>query len=84
MIGMAAAPHRSPILEPDVDLLIYVLRAVDDHLAALQQIRTELRAGRPTGPGGRLALALESVEVAGQFVEKMNRALAAATQAPPG
>ncbi|MET0424995.1 MAG: hypothetical protein ABW046_14015, partial [Actinoplanes sp.] len=72
---MAAVPPRTQTLEPDVDLLVYVLQAVDEHLAALQQIRTELKAGRPIGPGGRLALALESVEVAAQFVEKMNRAL---------
>jgi hypothetical protein len=60
---------------PDADLSVFVRVAVDEHLAAVQHIRSRLCAGRSIDLGGRRVLALESVAAADRFRAKMSSAL---------
>ncbi|GID93770.1 hypothetical protein ACFQFC_07020 [Amorphoplanes digitatis] len=60
---------------PDVDLSVYVLAAVDEHLATFQRIRELLRAGCTIDAGERRALAVDSVAVAARYAATMGKAL---------
>jgi hypothetical protein len=60
-----------------VDLSAYVLNLLDDHLAAMRDIRERLRPGGTISPGGRRAIALDSIEAAQLYVDRMTRALSA-------
>jgi|SRR4051794_9753632 hypothetical protein len=77
------APDRSVIMtleaEPaaHADLSAYVLTLLDGHLAAMHEIRERLRPGGTISPGGRRAIALDSVEAAQLYVDRMTRALSA-------
>jgi len=59
------------------DLSAYVLNLLDDHLAAMREIRERLRTGGTIPPGGRRAAALDSVEAAQLYADRMTRALSA-------
>ena len=59
------------------DLSAYVLNLLDDHLAAMRDIRERLRPGGTVSPGGRRNIALESVEAARRYADRMTRALSA-------
>ena len=59
------------------DLSAYVLNLLDDHLAAMRDIRERLRTGGTVSPGGRRNIALESVEAARRYADRMTRALSA-------
>jgi hypothetical protein len=59
------------------DLSAYVLNLLDGHLAAMREIRERLRPGGTISPGGRRAIALDSVEAAQLYVDRMTRALSA-------
>ena len=65
--GSAPAPH--------VDLSVYVLAAVDEHLATFQRIRDLLSAGIPVDAGDRRALAADSIAAAARYVATMSSAL---------
>lgn len=69
MIKVSYAPT------PDVDLSVYVLAAVDEHLATFQRIRDLLRAGCTIDAGDRRALAADSVAVAARYASAMSKAL---------
>ncbi|MEU7907653.1 hypothetical protein [Actinoplanes sp. NPDC049118] len=60
---------------PDVDLSVYVLAAVDEHLATFQRIRAMLRTGCTIDAGDRRALAVDSVAVAARYAAAMSKAL---------
>lgn len=62
---------------PDVDLSVYVLVALDDHLADLQRVRDRLRANRSFDLGGRRALVLEGVASADRFTSAVRHAIGA-------
>ena len=47
------------------------------HLAAMREFRERLRPGGTISPGGRRAIALDSVEAAQIYVDRMTRALSA-------
>jgi len=57
------------------DLSAYVLTLLDDHLAAMREIRERLRPGGTITPGGRRTIALDSVETAQLYADRMTRAL---------
>ena len=59
------------------DLSAYVLNLLDDHLAAMRDIRERLRTGGTISPGGRRTIALDSVEAAQDYADRMTRALSA-------
>jgi hypothetical protein len=63
--------------EPQVDVHVSVLAALDQHLAMLQGIRTELTAVRATAPGTRLDLISDSALSARQYVDLVESTLAA-------
>jgi hypothetical protein len=63
---------------PDVDLSVYVLAAIDEHLAGFQRIRDLLRAGCTIGAGERRALAADSVALAARYASAMSKALESA------
>ncbi|MET8151675.1 hypothetical protein ACIBSW_38205 [Actinoplanes sp. NPDC049668] len=60
---------------PDVDLSVYVLAAVDEHLATFARIREMLRAGCTIDAGERRALAVDSAAVAARYAATMSKAL---------
>ena len=59
------------------DLSAYVLNLLDDHLAAMRDIRERLRTGGTISPGGRRTIALDSVEAAQDYADRLTRALSA-------
>ena len=59
------------------DLSAYVLSLLDEHLAAMRDIRERLRPGGTISPGGRRAIALDSIEAAQLYADRMTRALSA-------
>ncbi|MBL7262121.1 hypothetical protein [Paractinoplanes lichenicola] len=59
---------------PELDLSVFVLRALDEHLEAVQQIRDRLRLPK-SPPGGRRELALQGITLAEQFAVQVGRAL---------
>ena len=59
------------------DLSAYVLNLLDDHLAAMRDIRERLRPGGTVSPGGRRNTALDSVEAAQLYADRLTRALSA-------
>jgi hypothetical protein len=59
------------------DLSAFVLNLLDDHLAAMRDIRERLRPGGTISPGGRRTTALDSIEIAERYAERMTRALSA-------
>jgi hypothetical protein len=61
------------------DLSAYVLRLLDDHLAAMRDFRDRMRLGGAVSPGARRSIALDTVTVAEQYAERLTRAL----DAPP-
>jgi hypothetical protein len=61
----------------EADLSAYVLNLLDDHLAAMRDIRERLRTGGRVSPGGRRTIALHSVEAARHYADRMTRALSA-------
>jgi hypothetical protein len=60
---------------PDIDLSMYVLAAVDEHLAMLQSVRRALTTSRKIEPGTRWAAAEISVSSALRYADEMTRAL---------
>jgi hypothetical protein len=66
-------PSSAP--QPDVDLSVFVLDAVDEHLANFQRIRNLLSAGGPVDAGGRRALAVHSAALAGRYAARMSGVL---------
>jgi hypothetical protein len=62
-------------LEVPHDLSTYVLRLVDSHLAAMQDIRDRMRHSGTTSPGGRRSVALESITLAEEYAARLARAL---------
>ena len=60
---------------PEIDVLVSVLVAFDDHLAALHRIRDRMVACRSTDFGGRRALALEGVASADRFGRRVRDAV---------
>jgi hypothetical protein len=59
----------------EADLSAYVLTLLDDHLAAMQEIRERLRTGGRVSPGGRRTIALDSITIAESYADRMTRAL---------
>ena len=57
------------------DLSAYVLSLLDDHLAAMRELREQLRPGGRVSPGGRRSIALDSAETARHYADRMTRAL---------
>jgi hypothetical protein len=62
-----------PVAEPDLSL--YVLTLLDDHLAAMRELRDRLRTGGRVSPGGRRTIALDSAILAGRYADLVTRAL---------
>src|SRR5690349_18745992 len=80
------APRRSNYQEPPImtlevervaeaDISAFVLNLLDDHLAAMREIRERLRPGGRTTPGGRRTIALDSITIAEHYVDRMTQAL---------
>jgi len=65
--------------EPAVqaDLSAYVLSLLDDHLAAMHDLREQLRPGGTVSPGGRRSIALDSAAAARRYADRLTRALSA-------
>ncbi|GGL08269.1 hypothetical protein [Mangrovihabitans endophyticus] len=63
----------SPV--PEADLSAYVLHVLDDHIAALRDVRDRLRTGGTTPPGGRRAVAIDGMMLAEQFALRLGQAL---------
>jgi len=57
------------------DLSAHVLRLLDDHLAAMRDLRDRMRLGGAVSPGARRAIALDSVTVAEAYAARLTRAL---------
>ncbi|WP_433383758.1 hypothetical protein ACQPZX_22245 [Actinoplanes sp. CA-142083] len=57
------------------DLSAFVLNLLDDHLAAMREIRERLRPGGTITPGGRRTIALDSITIAERYADRMTRAL---------
>lgn len=69
---------------PAVDLSVFVLAAVDDHIAVFQRIRDRLDPGCLIAAGDRQSLAAASVAAATQYVLQMSSALATLAEPYPG
>ncbi|MEU4245210.1 hypothetical protein [Actinoplanes sp. NPDC026619] len=62
-------------LDTEPDLSVFVLNQLDDHLSAMLQIRERLRPGGRITPGGRMAIAVESITLAEDYAASLTRAL---------
>jgi hypothetical protein len=60
---------------PEVDLSTYVLAVVDEHLAILQSVRSQLAATRKVDPGTCWHAAESSVTSARRYAEEITHAL---------
>jgi hypothetical protein len=67
--------------EAEADLSLYVLTVLDEHVAAMQDIRERLRTGGRVSPGGRRTIALDSITLAETYAERMTRALSSVDMA---
>ena len=67
--------EAEPVAE--ADLSAFVLNLLDDHLAAMREIRERLRPGGTITPGGRRTIALDSIVIAERYADRMTRALSA-------
>ncbi|MFF5297626.1 hypothetical protein [Paractinoplanes globisporus] len=65
--------EAEPVAE--ADLSAFVLNLLDDHLAAMRDIRERLRPGGTITPGGRRIIALDSITIAQRYADRMTRAL---------
>jgi len=65
--------EAEPVAE--ADLSAFVLNLLDDHLAAMRDLRERLRPGGTISPGGRRSIALDSAEAARRYADRMTRAL---------
>jgi hypothetical protein len=68
---------------PEADLSAFVLHALDEHIEALHAIRDRMRTGSTTCPGGRRALALDSIILAERFAARIGQALGTPVSARP-
>ncbi|MFI5891894.1 hypothetical protein ACIA5D_17470 [Actinoplanes sp. NPDC051513] len=68
--------EAEPVAE--ADLSAFVLNLLDDHLAAMRDIRERLRPGGTITPGTRRTIALDSITVAARYADRLTRALDAA------
>ena len=74
--GSGSQPRFEPPLPmPEVDLSVYVLAAVDRHLAALQAVRHQLVMSRAVEPGACWNAAALSVSAAQRYADEVARAL---------
>ena len=66
-------PGRRPtgVAGPDVDAHSFVLRALDEHLAVLLEVRTRLTAARAVRPGTRRRLVTDSATSAHRYLSRM-------------
>jgi hypothetical protein len=67
--------EAEPVAE--ADLSVFVLHLLDNHLAAMREIRERLRTGGTVSPGGRWTIALDSVAIAASYADRLTRALSA-------
>lgn len=67
--------EAGPVVE--ADLSAYVLTLLDDHLAAMREIRERLRTAGRVSPGDRRTIALESITIAERYADRMASALGA-------
>src|SRR5262245_6249875 len=65
--------EAEPVAE--ADLSAFVLNLLDDHLAAMREIRERLRTGGTIPLGGRRTIALDSIAIAERYADRMTRAL---------
>jgi len=65
--------EAEPVAE--ADLSAFVLNLLDDHLAAMRDIRERLRTGGTISPGARRTIALDSIEIAARYADRISRAL---------
>ncbi|WP_433291274.1 hypothetical protein ACQP2F_25060 [Actinoplanes sp. CA-030573] len=72
--------EAGPVVE--ADLSAYVLTLLDDHLAAMREIRNRLTAPGRVSPGDRRILALESIAIAERYADRMTSALGGRTPMP--
>jgi hypothetical protein len=61
----------------ETDLSAYVLSLLDDHLAAMRDVRERLRIGGTIGPGARRTIALDSIRLAERYAARLTGALSA-------
>jgi hypothetical protein len=74
----AAAAHRATgTPAPDVDIHSFVLNALDEHLAALLDVRARLTAARAALPGTRLRLVADGATSARRYLSGMEAVLSA-------
>jgi hypothetical protein len=59
----------------EADISAFVLNLLDDHLAAMREIRDRLRTGGRITPGWRRTIALDSVTIAERYADRLTRAL---------
>jgi hypothetical protein len=75
----SAAPRRRA---PDVDIHAFVLDCLDQHLAALHEVRAGLTAARATAPGLRLLLVSGSVCSARRYLNLVEALLTGVPDCP--
>jgi hypothetical protein len=61
--------------QPEADLSTHVLHLLDQHLAAIEGIRSRMMVRAASVPGGRHALALDGVRAAREFASELSQAL---------
>jgi hypothetical protein len=79
LAGFVARPAgpRPADAAPDVDVHSFVLRALDEHLAALLDVRARLTAARAAVPGTRLRLVADSATLARGYASRVETVLSA-------
>jgi hypothetical protein len=66
----------------ETDLSAYVLSLLDDHLAAMRDVRERLRIGGTISPGARRTIALDSIALAERYAARLATALNADAVSP--
>ncbi|GIF19982.1 hypothetical protein BJ973_002113 [Actinoplanes tereljensis] len=62
-------------IDTEPDLSAFVINLLDEHLAAMLQVRERLRPAGRIGLGARRTIALDSISVAERYATELTRAL---------
>ncbi|GAA2617029.1 hypothetical protein [Paractinoplanes durhamensis] len=62
-------------IDTEPDLSVFVLNRLDEHLAAMRDVRERLRPAGPVGLGTRRLIALESITIAEHYAAELTRVL---------
>ena len=67
---------------PVLDVSVYVLRRLDEHLLDLRGLRDQMRVRSTTAPGSRHSLAVTAVALTERFAADLHQALQAQAAHP--